>query len=72
MSYDNSLRTAAIDDGVDRFPDLHVLPVVAEFLAALETNDVSAFVRVIKPRATRGCDGKSRPPMGTSKERVDY
>ena len=72
MSYDDCLRTAARNHGGDRFPDLHVLPVIAEFLAALETNDVSAFVRVIKSRATRGGDGKSRPPMGTSKERVDY
>jgi len=71
MSYYHCLRTAAIDDGSDRFPDLHVFPVVAEFFAALETNDISAFVRVIKSRASRGSDGKSRPPMGTSKERVD-
>ena len=67
MRYDDGFRAAASHHGIDCFADLHVLPVIAKFFSAIETNDVSPFVRVGKPGTARWGDGKSRPPMGASK-----
>jgi hypothetical protein len=67
----DSILTAARHNGIHRVTDLHVLPVVSKFLSTVETNDVSPFVGIREPRAARWSDGKSRPPMGASKERVE-
>ena len=71
MGYNNSILAAACHDGIHRLPNLHVLPVVAKFLSTVETNDVSPFIGIREPRAARRSDGKSRPPMGASKERAE-
>ena len=73
MGDDDGVGAAASDHGIYGFPDLHVLPVIAKFFSAIEADDVSPFViGVIEAGPASGGDGKSRSPMGASKQRVHY